>query len=284
MSAIRESGMGFGGHGRDDEYESPFTAQSSSQSSSQSPSQAKSTTINLDEDLIQLKTSTKNYEETKKIMENFNQKMKNPPNYMSYEGSMVVCVLLSLQSPANIRPDALPEIDKKLILRLIGNDTDGFGLKFTTIDVVFDEQKNFSVSVKTPGKATKNFTIINTVAHPRTEDLADISHDVKLNENGDKIEVGDLIILNKAKIAKFMKLSGVPQNKRADLSELDPKTTAGQVITKPVVSGRNAFEIRTDVLNMALNFHINKKVESNATEDDILLTARKFYSFVENRR
>lgn len=51
---------------------------------------------------------------------------------------------------------------------------------------------------------------------------------------------------------------------------------------------KNAYEIRTDVLNMALDWTKFKK-ETNpqptsASDDDVLSTAQKFYKFVENRR
>jgi len=51
---------------------------------------------------------------------------------------------------------------------------------------------------------------------------------------------------------------------------------------------KNAYEIRTDVLSMALDWTKFKK-ETNpqpsiASDDDVLSTAQKFYKFVENRR
>jgi hypothetical protein len=47
-------------------------------------------------------------------------------------------------------------------------------------------------------------------------------------------------------------------------------------------TNRNAYEIRTDVLNMALEWVRDK--QSNATEDDVINVAQKFYRFVENKR
>ena len=51
---------------------------------------------------------------------------------------------------------------------------------------------------------------------------------------------------------------------------------------------KNAYEIRTDILGMALDFVKFKKEVSNQLEtisdDDVLNTAQKFYKFVENRR
>ena len=51
---------------------------------------------------------------------------------------------------------------------------------------------------------------------------------------------------------------------------------------------KNAYEIRTDVLSMALDWVKFKKEAnqqpSSASDDDVLSTAQKFYKFVENRR
>jgi hypothetical protein len=50
---------------------------------------------------------------------------------------------------------------------------------------------------------------------------------------------------------------------------------------------KNAYEIRTEVLCMALEWVKYKSVGvsiSNITDDDVLNTAQKFYRFVENRR
>ena len=50
---------------------------------------------------------------------------------------------------------------------------------------------------------------------------------------------------------------------------------------------KNAYEIRTDVLGMALDWVKYKTpdiIVSKTTDDDVLNTAQKFYRFVENRR
>lgn len=51
---------------------------------------------------------------------------------------------------------------------------------------------------------------------------------------------------------------------------------------------KNAYEIRTDVLSMALDWVKFKKDSnqsvSSVSDDDVLSTAQKFYKFVENRR
>lgn len=60
-------------------------------------------------------------------------------------------------------------------------------------------------------------------------------------------------------------------------------------IPKPVPINKNAYEIRADVLSMALNWIKFKHdaygyTQHNSTEDDVLSIALKFYKFVENRR
>lgn len=64
------------------------------------------------------------------------------------------------------------------------------------------------------------------------------------------------------------------------------------VQTKPTIQSpdiktvnKNAYEIRTDILEMALDW-VKYKAQnpSTITDDDVLNTAYKFYRFVENRR
>lgn len=51
----------------------------------------------------------------------------------------------------------------------------------------------------------------------------------------------------------------------------------------PTTSGKNAYEIRADVLDMAIRWSMR---EDNAltTDDQLLTLAKKFYAFVENKR
>lgn len=199
--------------------------------------------------------------------------------YMSYEGSLVICVLLALNSPAVIELKSLPDIDKELIINTISK-TKNININFSCFLVKFDKNKNFIITgITTNGvKNLDEYNIINTVANPRPEDLEDLqSNIVKVNEDGDNIEVGDSIILNKNKISKFMKLSGINNNNEKNVDHIEQE----KIPKRQVVSGRNAFEIRSDILTLAVDWSIYKKVQD---ENEVLSIAKKFYSFVENKR
>lgn len=54
----------------------------------------------------------------------------------------------------------------------------------------------------------------------------------------------------------------------------------------PAKSGKNAYEIRSDVMALAVQFAIakNNDCPNSYKEDDVIVLAKKFYAFVENRR
>jgi hypothetical protein len=224
----------------------------------------------------------KSYEETKKIVDNFRDKMANPPKYMSYEGSMVICVLLSMSNPATVRMKGLPAVDQELIKSLFNND---YGKEITCISVQFDYNKDFACSYVYADKLESTFVLVNTVAHPRDEDLkgttaGDKRGDVPVENDGDKIAVGNTIVIDKKNIKKLMGID-VPADKKEDIVE---RSVESSIIK---TTNRNAYEIRSDVLKMAIEWSMVEDRTSNykkPTDDQLLNLARKFYQFVENKR
>jgi hypothetical protein len=89
-----------------------------------------------------------------------------------------------------------------------------------------------------------------------------------VKDMGDKVQVGGLMV-NKEFLKKQL------------FDEENNKTTINTV-------NKNAYEIRRDILEMSINwtqYKAEKSPNSFALNDDtILTTAKKFYSFVENRR
>lgn len=84
-----------------------------------------------------------------------------------------------------------------------------------------------------------------------------------------------------------------PKNKSV-ISESEP-TPESIPLEKPTqqslpenrIVNKNAYEIRADVLNMALSwvtFKASNVPSSAVNDEDVLSTAQKFYKFVENRR
>ena len=133
-------------------------------------------------------------------------------------------------------------------------------------------------------KERKEFTLplFNTVAHPRSEDLDSVS-DVPVEENEGTIKVaGGTIEFNKERL---INLAAIPQKANvAPSSRKLPEFPDSPVIK---TTNKNAYEIRADVLHMAIDW---AKVESSTenyqkpSDEKLLALAKKFYQFVENRR
>lgn len=122
-----------------------------------------------------------------------------------------------------------------------------------------------------------HLTMFNSVAHPRPEDLKDMGAGVvPVEKDGDRIAVGGKILLNKKGIKKLI---GVEPLKR-DAKRQEPEEDACH--RRQPVAGRNAYEIRADVLQMALDWAMRN--DDNSSDEDVVDLAKKFYQFVENKR
>lgn len=215
----------------------------------------------------------KNVQEAKKLLTTFRKKMTEYPKHMSYEGSMILCVLLAMKKVAAVNIRNLPSVDQTLIKSLLPNNTD-----VSQFDVKFDDNKDFVLIFNPQTNKDLTVTVFNTVAHPRPSDLTE-NLDVPVENDGEKIAVGGKIHLNKKNIQKLVGIT--PRDQHSE--ESDEKMYVPQ--QKQV--GRNAYEIRADVLQMAIDWskiEDGSKVYRKPTEDELLSLAKKFYSFVENRR
>lgn len=198
------------------------------------------------------------------------------PKHLSYEGSVVLCVMLSMNEVAYPHLSNLPIADQTLIRSVISKD---ISVNFETFEVRFDERKNFVLKFSTPPIYDADgvtLVMLNSVAHPRPEDLHGAGV-VPVEKDGDKIEVGGKIVLDKRGIKKLI---GVEPIKKNMPNAADPQPEEFQ--RRQPVSGRNAFEIRADILDMALTYSINSDEDYTPTE--IIDIAKKFYAFVENKR
>lgn len=211
--------------------------------------------------------ANKKIEEVRQMMHTFKERVANYPKHMSYEGSMVLCVLLSMKRVAAVNMRSIPLVDQTLIKSLLPKEVDVSGF-----DVKFDDNKDFILIFNPQDNENITLTLFNTIAHPRPEDLTPNS-DVKVEADGERIAVGDKIKMNKRTIQK---LFGHEQSEHSVEKE-EPSQR------RQVASNRNAYEIRADVLQMALDWSIAKN-KSGLSEEEVLQTAKKFYAFVENRR
>lgn len=220
----------------------------------------------------------KNLEETKEMLKTFRKKVANYPKHLSYEGSMVLCVLLALNSTANAKIFNLPQIDQSLIKGLLPP-------KFTTyMDnflVKFDDRKDFELLFENGLGEHYTMVMFNSVAHPRPEDLRDSSGGgiVPIERDGEKIAVGGKFHLNKRTIQKAIGTDA----QESKYQEAEEKAYSPQ----QKQAGRNAYEIRADVLQMAIDWARTEwagSTQRKPSDDDVISLAKKFYSFVENRR
>lgn len=208
------------------------------------------------------KPKIRGLDETKKLIENFKEKTSAYPRYISYDGSTVLCVMLSMKPVARVHITNLPSKDQELLVSLVPKDVQYFSVKF-------DEEKDF-IFFDFWGNNTLTLNFFNAVAHPRAEDLKDVPPTVTVVNDGDKISVGDKILINKKAI-------------QAITDQGATKKTEDEVPRRQPVAGRNAFEIRTDILQMAIDWSIYSN-KNKLTPEEITQVAKHFYSFVESRR
>lgn len=284
MSAIREEGIGFGGNDIQPENPPTNTPQVTSEIFSDLKEQRTNALSAAKKELeeafpseeeVQSRniSSRKSVEDTKKLLNNFREKTANYPKYISYEGSMVLCVLLSMKPVAAVSMCNLPMVDQSQIRDLLPATTNVGGF-----DVKFDSNKDFVLIFNPHNHKDIILNMFNSVAHPRTSDLKD-SHEVPIEDKGDKIEVGGVRkIFDKQKIQK---LAGI------ELSDSKQHIPEEKEYSPQKQVGRNAYEIRADVLQMAIDWsriEDSSKGYKKPSDDEVISLAKKFYSFVENRR
>jgi len=214
----------------------------------------------------------KNLEETIRVRNNFKDKTANYPKRISHEASTVLCVLLSMNANPTITLSALPSVDQQMFRDTVPkNITENLD----NISVMFDDNKDFIITFTSKTSDMKSepsiflVNVFNEIIHPGMMNKLQV--DIPVDFSGDKIDVGGLITLDKKVIQR---LGGIESK--------EDKSDPHLYKSKQPVSGRNAFEIRTDVLSMALEWSIyNKQIGS---DEGVINVAKKFYSFVENRR
>jgi hypothetical protein len=208
----------------------------------------------------------KNIAETKKLIETFAKNMESYPKHLSYEGSVVLCSLIGLKQNNNINLNGLPKSDVELIYSQIPLHTPPL-----SFSVELDDQQDFKlkcveISNGLVSPETFNLRFFNSVIRPNTA-----PSDIPIKQEGNKVTVGTNLVLDQQRIQKLV--GNTPPEKVKSEEEDMPRRQA--------VSGRNAFEIRTDVLTLAVDWinHSNGK----RTEDEVMRVAKLFYSFVEDR-
>ena len=204
--------------------------------------------------------------ETKKLMQTFHKRMEKYAKHLSIDGATIICVKLALHSPAEINIGTLPDSDQVIIQELINNTPFRNSKKFYAM---MDELKDFQIIFSENREDGSIFYLFNTVIHPPLNKTMDVSVDA----NTDTIRIAGKEFPSREKL---LRLAGVPASKNEDV--------VNEPSHRQAVSGRNAYEIRADVLQMAIEWTGNRDTCHIKNEGDVIELARKFYSFVENRR
>lgn len=217
--------------------------------------------------VISIPTPRKSFEETKKLIENFREKTAKYPKYISYEGSAVLCVLLSLSPKATTCITGLPSSDQKIISSLL---PEKYLANCSNFEVKFDDQKDFILIFTADDETIYELSIFNSVIHPHPTRENVSGWQVQVENKGEKISVGGLVLDKKG----IQKMIGVePTQKNNNNNDLPAKRQS--------VVGRNAFELRTDIMQMAMDYSTTNK--NPMTPEEIVDVAKVFYGFVENR-
>jgi hypothetical protein len=215
----------------------------------------------------------KSIAESKKLLTNFKESLEKYPKYLTYEGSVVLCVAVSVNEGKAINLGGLPQSDRDTITASLPPEAPNKLAKGEAwVDVEFDELKDFVISYR-GGSAPFKANFFNTVIHP--QQLPD-TH-VPIEKEGGKVMVGSNLVLDQRRIAKLVGLAPHDKNKGKEDDEEIPQR-------RQPIAGRNAYEIRADVLQMAIDWVREKDEYNQKDENDVLSLAKKFYSFVEDRR
>jgi len=208
--------------------------------------------------------------ESEQAEKKFRENKSGPIQWISYEGSMIISALVAVSDDngAWIYLSQLPDADKEVVLKMTETSVSGFR-------VLIDQYKNFECSAGHNDKGVPkfHFTLGNRVASIPPHEASRFGNvDVKVERKGKDILIGDRIKLEKGKIQNLV-------------NPIDPTNNGanrGGFVPRQKVSGRNAYEIRADVLELAVDWaktNGDKKMDT----DDVLDIAEAFYSFVEHK-
>lgn len=208
-------------------------------------------------------------EESRKLIDTLSKNLATYPKPLTYEGSVVFCVAISVNEGTSISLQGLPQTDRELVLSQLPPDADAKLSKHeASINVEFDEMRDFVLTYHASKADPVKLKYFNTVIHPQK--LPDTN--VPVEKEGGKVTVGTHLVLDQRRIAKLV---GIHKDKPEE--EDIPQR-------RQPVAGRNAYEIRADVLQMAIDWVQKSTGYMHKDENDVINLAKKFYSFVEDRR
>lgn len=222
-------------------------------------------------------TTPKNLTETHQVIKNFITNKESPIKWITHEASMIICTLISVSDngAAFINLNQLPTLDRVTVMNMTGGNVIN---KFLA---EFDQYKNFKCSAT--NKDTKqdiHFILGNRVASIPPDEIK-VGSDVKVEKKGKEIVIGDTIKLETNRIQNLLQQTN--NNNNNNINE----TTNHGIVSRPKVSGRNAYEIRQDLIENAIDvirLSDTKDSDYNSMTDNILYVAERLYEFVERKK
>jgi len=215
----------------------------------------------------------KSLDETKKLIENFRDKLAKYPKYsISIDGSTKLCVLLSLNSPAQVSFKQLPKEDQNILRESVKNTPYS---DISYFYVMLDEGRDFKFVFSNDKEEGIVVHMFNAITHPQLgKQHIGLFNDVPIRADGEKIAVGNIIIDKKH----------IKQRIGIDPSKKDVEQDDNNFSRRQSVAGRNAFELRNDLVQMSIDllFHNNKN--DKVLPEEVVETAKVLYTFVENKR
>lgn len=196
--------------------------------------------------------------------------------WTSHEGSLLLSALIGVseRGKVTITLGELPGGERQMVSNILEKLSGVSWPMSKRFSVKFDQYKNFEISAtNTTTGEEMVFSLGNRVTSiPPNESSRFRNTDVKVEKKGKEILIGDRIKLEQDRI------QSLAQTEQASGGQ----APRGGFQPRQKVSGRNAYEIRADILEMALDWvkHSNK---NNMTEEDVLEIAETFYRFVEHK-
>lgn len=242
---------------------------------------------------------------SKKILQNFITKLKDYPISLSIPTICVLRTIIQLTKEDDYKRrlsvNQLPKKDQDIILASLptdkpGNTSTTFEIKYISPDTILLEFK-MNDSIGNHGRR-KDVTYARlTVADINERDFSSRGQytglslhgnvDVNIDAKSDKIVIsghgGEIQVDSKCIANVTKKATGVFTSPSATTRSISVE--GGIKETSREGGGKkNAFEIRADVLNMALQFATNHVEEKVINSGDIVNIAKTFYEFVENKK
>jgi translation elongation factor P/translation initiation factor 5A len=211
---------------------------------------------------------------TKNFISNYNEIV-----WISYEGSAIVSALIAVADGTTlIKIYQLPEVDREIIYSILKYRFKFLPEQDVSFFVSFDKHKNFEF--KKVDKEQYTFSIGNRIASiPPDEASSFGGANVKVERKGKEIVIGNKIKLDRNRIQSLTQTSETNSSTK-NVNNAPPMRTK--------VSGRNPYELRSDIVENAIDIVKLASVESyddcDTITTEILKIADRLYAFVEHKQ